>query len=855
MGKHWTGRGFRLAAVACAGAALLAAGVLASVAAAPVSNIRDTAHNLSRTGLPNQLTNVRAPDGGETAICAFCHTPHGASTSINGPLWNRNASNATYTRYSSSSLDANTIAFGFNDQPAGSSLLCLSCHDGMVAIGNINVLNGQAQSITLQNTENGRMPIKDAQGVSNVLTGFTRNLGTDLSNDHPISFTYNDALAVQDTELTRLTTGAPAQQDFATGNLIGIRTSGYKPKLPLEPTGPGGSGQVQCATCHDPHITAEKFLRLSRFQIAGPTGGQFNEDRDQICLACHPKLGRSWAESAHANPIVGDEQYRSDAATRRNFPGTTKVWQAACLNCHDTHTVQGSRRLLREGVEGPYGGSGSGSFRFGSLITPADTVSAVESTCYQCHDNPLSGTRAIDTANGSVPNIKSEFERTVRMPISTSEQMRNKREVHDIADSDFIESPELLGKNNPEYRHVECTDCHNPHRVRRSSTFYGISATTGEGAKRTHNPGGSVAVKGADGNVASGVLRGTWGVEPVFGPTSATWPQLPIEFIVKKGDPGLNTSTDRNKTYLTREYQLCFKCHSNYSNSDDFNSFPALGNTLGGTGGAAANRNYLTRYTNVAAEFGSVRATDPPSTGTDQGEYKNGTDNMGNACSGSDCEPNGSYPNTGTTANRYNHRSWHPVMWPTGRDRKERKMSATGAINMLGPFIPNIGTQTMYCSDCHGQKTSWTMNPVGPDTTQTQGPHGSDNNFLLKGKWDRGANRGNITDGTWLCGNCHRPTNSSGFGTHNPSGDMGDSKMICMNCHVAVPHGWRNKAFLVNMLCVGTEGGTANNCTSFSGYGAVRRPPYYNDARLRVSTWARSGGWGESNCGGGMDNC
>jgi hypothetical protein len=27
------------------------------------------------------------------------------------------------------------------------------------------------------------------------------------------------------------------------------------------------------------------------------------------------------------------------------------VWKASCLNCHDTHTVQGARRLLREGTD------------------------------------------------------------------------------------------------------------------------------------------------------------------------------------------------------------------------------------------------------------------------------------------------------------------------------------------------------------------------------------------------------------------------------------------------------------------------------------------------------------------------
>jgi hypothetical protein len=832
-------------------AGLLAAGAVAW-AAAQTSPITLTPHNLSRTGLNNTLNSVRAADSvnGPTEVCAFCHTPHGASSNVNGPLWNRSLSNATYTRYTSASLDAHQIIGGLTEQPAGSSLLCLSCHDGMVAIGNVNVLNGQSQSITMQNTNNNKMPIVDSLGVPNVLTGFTRNLGTDLSNDHPISITYDDVLAQQDGEMTRLTTGSPGQRDKMTGDLIGIRTSGYKPKLPLEPTGPNGLGQVQCGTCHDPHISADKFLRLNRFQTATPTGGNFNEATDQICLACHPKLGNAWAESAHAKPIVADEQYKSAAATKRGFPTTTKVWQAACLNCHDTHTVQGSRRLLREGVESPMTGTGAGDVRQGSAITPADAVSAIENTCYQCHDDAGLARRAIDSGNGSVPNVRREFERMVRMPIATADQIRVKKEVHDILNADFIESPEALGRNNIDNRHVECTDCHNPHRVRRGSTFYETSSATGEGAKRTHNVGGP------NGNIASGVLRGTWGVEPVFGPITNDWPQNPIEYIVKKGDPGTNTSTDRNKTYLTREYQLCFKCHSNYSNSDDPKGFPALGNTLGGTQGSPSFRNNLNRYTNVAAEFGSVKATDPPTSGTDQGEYSN----AGTACGGGDCAPNGSYP-SGLTTNgsdqTYNHRSWHPVMWPTGRDRAERAMNATGVINLRPPFEANIGKQTMYCSDCHGHGASW-IRGTGPDTTQTQGPHGSDDKFLLKGLWSNQVTLGNVDNVGNFCGNCHVPSNSSGYGgDHRPDDKMGGE--TCMWCHISVPHGWRNKAFLANLRCVGTEGGEAGTCNNIGGsdYSVVSRPPYYNFTRLRVATWARSGSWTSAACGGATmeDGC
>ena len=835
--------------------AMGAAAVIGFAVAAPVSNIAVTPHNLSRSGQTNTLSNVRADATGPTEICAFCHTPHGANTNIKGPLWNRSASNATYTRYTSASLDANTIGDGFVEQPMGSSLLCLSCHDGMVALGNVNVLNGAPAAITLQNTEAGKMP-----SGAGAYTGFTRNLGVDMSNDHPISITYDDRLAMQDGEMTRMTGSPTAVRDRLDGTLIGMRSNGYRPKLPLEPTGPGGTGQVQCATCHDPHIAGDnKFLRLKRFQSSTPTGGTFNEDRDQICLACHPKLGMAWAESAHANPIVADEAYRTESAKRRGFPTGTTVWQAACLNCHDTHTVQGSRRLLREGVDsGLSGNTTDGFFRSGSPFG-ADTVSALENTCYQCHDASSATSRVISSSPGStVPDIRTDFGKTFRMPITTYDQLKAKKEPHNILDADFIETRENLGRYNWENRHVECTDCHNPHRARRASKFYERSATSGEGAKRTHNVGGR------EGNVASGVLRGTWGVEPVFGPTSSTWPQNPIEYIVKKGDPGENTSTDRNKSYLTREYQLCFKCHSSYANGDNKADYPALGNTLGTTLGDRDTRNRLTRYTNVAGEFGSVRATDPPSSGTDQGEYANGTLNMGTACSGGDCAPAASYPNgvNADTNNAYNHRSWHPVMWPTGRDRKERRMNDSGAINLLAPFAANIGIQTMHCSDCHASESSWTAN-VGPNT-ETQGPHGSNNKFILRGPWNPAnpsqINIQTITPTNSICGKCHYPKNSSGLngsiGPHVPDGNMGQEE--CHWCHISLPHGWRNKAFLANLRCVGPEGGAAGGCDNIGGtgdeYGPINRPPYYLGVRLRVWTWARSGNWGFGSCSNGSDS-
>ena len=321
-----------------------------------ISDVRGTRHNLSAQG-PGV---TRAAAGATTEVCVFCHTPHNATQTdagggaLRAPLWNRRVpAGTTYTPYTSSTLDAQSIADGFDAQPGGSSKLCLSCHDGTLAIGNVNVLNGNTNvSIPMTGTGPGdTMP--PGQGTT---SGFTRYLGTDLSNDHPISITFNSALAARDGELRAV----DAQQRWpaGVGSVVGVRASGYKPLLPLEPTGSGGLGQVQCATCHDPHLREldpakgnQKFLRAQRFQETPPAPGH-DSANDIVCLGCHDKqLGLGlWGYTAHARPDVAEETYRDASAALREFPTGLPVWKASCLNCHDTHTVQGARRLTREGA-------------------------------------------------------------------------------------------------------------------------------------------------------------------------------------------------------------------------------------------------------------------------------------------------------------------------------------------------------------------------------------------------------------------------------------------------------------------------------------------------------------------------
>ena len=741
-----------------------------------ISDIRNTVHNFSITGPGN----VRATS--EDEVCVFCHTPHGANQSAPTPLWNRSLSGATYTPYTSSSMDA--LGLG---QPGGSSKLCLSCHDGTIAIGAVNVLNGAATDqdpstadINLTGTgPGGTIPLGEGE-----FTGFTRRLGTDLRNDHPISFTYNDSLALNDGEL-RVPSATPEIEN---------RVPGVRPELPLE------DNQLQCTSCHDPHIrdTVEaniKFLRLHRFQQVEPIGGSFDKDSDMICLGCHEKEG--WVGSAHANSFVADETYQTTAAQLRDFPTNLPVWQAGCLNCHDTHTVEGAQRLLREGTD--------------SISVPKQGgSSAQEETCYQCHSVDGSVLNNQGTANFPVPDVKFDFQDFRHMPIE------QQPETHDVGTApvsqpgkDLLESQTLLGKGAPQNRHVECTDCHNPHRVIKNRLFNDVSITPDAAGTHEHQSGVLHT------NLASGVLKGTWGVEPVYGSSQFLTP--PISYQIKRGNPSVGASTDVNNSWVTREYQVCLKCHSNYA----FDIAPNLGDSPGST---PPGTNGLTRYTDQAMEFQAPLA--------DRGA------------------PGG------------NHRSWHPVIEATGRTTTLRQANAN---NWLTPWnsAGAVGSQTMYCSDCHGSDTApGTVVPPGGEDGRPWGPHGSTHDFILKGQWNDQTGGGGTSD--HLCFKCHsftRYATDAGLGI--PSGFGGErdenlhayhadkiERLRCTWCHAAVPHGWKNKAFLVNLNDVGQEAGLApgtqvrNNTTA--GY---TQEPYYLNAMLKVINFAVSGNWQETDCG------
>jgi hypothetical protein len=413
-----------------------------------------------------------------------------------------------------------------------------------------------------------------------------------------------------------------------------------------------------------------------------------------------------------------------------------------------------------------------------------------------------------------VPDVKTDFQNLlIKMPITTTHQQQA-LEVHSTQDADLVEATSLLDNFN---RHVECTDCHNPHRVNKNRLFNGLAGSVA--ATHNHSTGHS--------NIASGSLRGTWGVEPVYGGAEFSPVNLPVTYQMKRGDGGTGASAAKVSSHVTREYQVCLKCHSDYAYGA---SPPFLGDTSGGT---SNNTNAVTQYTNQAIEFQAPFSHQGETSTTDSGAHSSFTTN--------------------------NHRSWHPVMEATGRTAAIRQADAG---NWLTPWnaVSDIGNQTMYCSDCHGSTTAGgTVEPSGGENGNPWGPHGSNNSFLLKGAWSANTGSGSNND---LCFKCH---NYADYGTDtgNPSGFGGPKddnlhafhvdkigEIRCTWCHTAVPHGWKNKAFLVNLNDVGAEAGlTAGTQVRNDTTAGYTNGPYYLNAMLKIRNFRSSGTWRDTDCG------
>lgn len=260
-----------------AGCRAIVAGLIVLAAASRLRadpSVLNSKHDLSVLG-PGP---VRAINEGE--VCIFCHAPHSASPAI--PLWNRYNPTAYYRIYNSSTTDARI------DQPGGPSKMCLSCHDGSIALG-----------LVLSRPTTDPIPMNQP-----FMPSGPSNLTNDLSDDHPIGFRYDRQLSNRDRQIR-------------SPDLVDKRI-----KL-------GPRGQLECVACHDPHNNERgNFLRMTDRESA-------------LCTTCHQMAG--WRIGSHGN---SPRSVPISATNGIKLPYRSLA-ENGCSTCHVVHNAPHEERLLR----------------------------------------------------------------------------------------------------------------------------------------------------------------------------------------------------------------------------------------------------------------------------------------------------------------------------------------------------------------------------------------------------------------------------------------------------------------------------------------------------------------------------
>jgi predicted CXXCH cytochrome family protein len=234
------------------------AAVLCFTVPVMAQNIATSPHNLNLA----TSANVALPQG---QICIACHTPHGAAqfpsvgevgTTPGTFLWNHNTTpNKSYAMYggaSDSLLD-------------GTSRLCLSCHDGAIAV---DAYGGGAGTVNIGTLTDSNGVLGGAQ-----IAGSANN---DISNSHPVGVAYPGITG------TTVVNGKTVYTGSGTGGAYSSTSMNNPNNFPsgtvrLSTLADNVTVGVGCGTCHNPHNDSNgSFLRV-------------NNAGSALCLTCHIK--------------------------------------------------------------------------------------------------------------------------------------------------------------------------------------------------------------------------------------------------------------------------------------------------------------------------------------------------------------------------------------------------------------------------------------------------------------------------------------------------------------------------------------------------------------------------------------
>lgn len=417
--------------------------ILSAIVIAPVGLdaqeypfLADTRHDLAINQYP------ASPEDVDRSRCVFCHLPQGYA--MMPGLWNETGPDFLLDHpYDRPSTETPA------GKPDGASLVCLGCHDGTIALGDI--LSGSRA------------------GVTN--NGFDR---TDLFDGHPVSLPY--------------------QADTAGGGDV-LRSAGALPdEIQLD-----DDGKLQCTTCHDPHDD-----RFGQFLVV--------EDRTTgLCIACHNK--ETWDASPHNTAAATWNRGAPDPWPFTDSTGTVADHGCAnchtphtagsgnyllnfapeeenCLSCHNGN-------VARTDLQSEFNKVSRHPIEFATGVHNADEAVVIPPSsrhveCVDCHDphstriaaadGEFAGSlnlRGMDVNGGELTAVTAEFEICYRchgdgpagraMPTPRVHDQTNVRLQFDTGNPSF--HPVVAPGNNAnvpsliaplvENSTIGCVDCHS----------------------------------------------------------------------------------------------------------------------------------------------------------------------------------------------------------------------------------------------------------------------------------------------------------------------------------------------------------------------------------------------------------
>ncbi len=464
---------------------------LAAAYMAGAGSVVRSKHDLSRPELyggtgpgPIQASNI-----GTTQVCVFCHTPHGSTS--DAPLWNRSINTwDTYDRYYSDVMQA--LTYPQPEDPKTTAVhvktrICLSCHDGTIALGNmVNLPYPFGSDVTMQGGVN-YMP-KTAVGY----------IGLDLRDDHPVAIQYKSGFASgQDPELA--------------ATVGGTRVWLYNTNLSKTNDGTIGA-YVECTSCHNAHDN-----QYGNFLVDA-------NDGSKICLNCHTKSKGAIINNAHDLATSVTYSPPTGGTTPPTVIGNY-VSEVKCMTCHFPHKA-GITDVLPLSQANPSAAPGT----YGTYLLSFQEDKS-------CFNNPNRWNNTVNVCHGSngrgISNKDIDIQSQVNKGGANSAHsaLRNgsfnsysgKHAATEQGNGVPVSLPKITNT------HIVCSDCHNAHTAGKASPPHTPGTNTITEQSPLYGAGG-VKLVGAIGPWQPPLNTNFDAFEPVGVTTTQTWPLPHYEY-------------------------------------------------------------------------------------------------------------------------------------------------------------------------------------------------------------------------------------------------------------------------------------------------------------------------------------